>query len=64
MKDLEFAKELLAEAVKGWSKVLGKAHHLTLESVRALGCAERCIDELRSSTFHTRQHKDISTDLR
>lgn len=62
LKDLERAKELLAEAVKGRSKVLGKAHHLTLESVRALGYAERRIDELRSSTVHTRQHKDISTE--
>jgi tetratricopeptide (TPR) repeat protein len=56
LNDLECAKKLLGEAVKGRSKVLGKAHHLTLESVRALGYAEQRIDELRSSssTAHTR----------
>ena len=53
LKDLECAKELLAEAVKGRSKVLGKAHYLTLESVRALGYAEQRMDELRPSTVHT-----------
>ena len=61
LEDLECSKELLAEAVKGRSKVLGKAHHLTLESIRALGYAEKRMDELRSSAAHTHP-KDISAE--
>jgi tetratricopeptide (TPR) repeat protein len=48
--ELEKAKELLADALKGRRRVFGEAYYLTQESIRALKHANQKLEEIRTCT--------------